>query len=213
MEQSVQIIRDTIHLSNVYQLLLLDSRQDIAFDRLMRLLVKVSGAPVTLVSLEEEDRQYLQSRPTLDRPWATRCAVPLSHSLSQFVFASGQLLIIEDTRRQRLGYDAALVDGMTDDVSVAAYAGVPLITLGGHVVGAFCMIDSRPRTWTKEDLDMLNDLANLITVEVSLRERAVQLKETQDKLCTYAEELEARSEEVNAFADAAAHDLKSHRVG
>ena len=44
------------------------------------------------------------------------------------------------------------------DMGVIAYAGVPLNGKGGHVIGSFCAIESRPREWSEEDLETLRDL-------------------------------------------------------
>jgi hypothetical protein len=42
---------------------------------------------------------------------------------------------------------------------VIAYAGIPLETGAGQAVGALCVVDSKPRKWSEEDLDNLRALA------------------------------------------------------
>ena len=55
------------------------------------------------------------------------------------------------------------------ELGVAGYAGVPLLTTDGQAIGAFCAFDDRPRTWTADDLQTLEDLAAATMTEVELR--------------------------------------------
>ena len=40
-----------------------------------------------------------------------------------------------------------------------AYAGVPLIDPEGYALGTLFVIDSRPRQWSSDQVDLLGDLA------------------------------------------------------
>jgi serine phosphatase RsbU (regulator of sigma subunit) len=55
------------------------------------------------------------------------------------------------------------------DLSVVAYAGMPLVDADGLVVGSLCAIDSRPRHWSDDDLAVLADLADACSSELQLR--------------------------------------------
>jgi GAF domain-containing protein len=52
------------------------------------------------------------------------------------------------------------------DLGVIAYAGVPLRTGAGPVVGAMCAIDHRPRQWTPTELAQLTEIALECSVEL-----------------------------------------------
>jgi PAS domain S-box-containing protein len=52
---------------------------------------------------------------------------------------------------------------------VIAYAGVPLVTSRGEVLGSFCAMDTSPRRWTEEELETLRDLAASAQTELELR--------------------------------------------
>lgn len=71
-------------------------------------------------------------------------------------------------------------------LSVIAYAGVPLRTSDGKVLGAFCAIDSRPRTWTDEQITVLHDLAAAAMAEIELRATTHALLQSQEKLLQQA---------------------------
>jgi PAS domain S-box-containing protein len=157
---------------------LLDTPAEEAFDRLTRLASKILHAPISLVSLVDDKRQFFKSEIGLSEPWASRRQTPLSHSFCQHAVASGQPLIIEDARQHPLVRDnLAIVD-----LSIIAYAGIPLITRDGHPLGSFCVIDRQPRVWTSEDIDILKDLAASVMTEIELRAAIRDAEQAVDKL-------------------------------
>jgi hypothetical protein len=81
--------------------------------------------------------------------------------------ASGRPLIVENA----IDHPALAMNPAVKDLGVVAYAGHPLTTDDGHVLGTLCAIDSKPRRWTDEDRLLLADLAAFATAEIRLRER------------------------------------------
>ncbi|GAB7191706.1 hypothetical protein NUM3379_24140 [Kineococcus sp. NUM-3379] len=78
--------------------------------------------------------------------------------------ASGVPLAIADTRADaRVPELAPVVSGM-----VASCPGVPLNGQDGHVVGALCVFDPGPRTWSCADIGLLGDLAAAAVSELEL---------------------------------------------
>ena len=144
---------------------LLDSPTEEAFDRLTRLVTRLLGVPVALVSLLDRDRQFFKSCIGLPEPWATSRQTPLSHSFCQHTVVTGEPLIVEDAREHpELKHNLAI-----PDIGVVAYAGVPLVTSDGVVLGAFCAIDTSPRRWSESDVATLRDLAASAAREIDLR--------------------------------------------
>ena len=58
------------------------------------------------------------------------------------------------------------------DPHVRFYAGIPLHAAGGAAVGAFCIVDSKPRSLSAAQLGMLKDIARLIEEELEPRAAA-----------------------------------------
>jgi len=81
---------------------LLDAPADPAFDRVARLAARLLDAPVALVSLVDEDRQFLMSCPGLASPWAERRETPLSRSFCQHVVDRRAPLVVPDARQEPL---------------------------------------------------------------------------------------------------------------
>jgi two-component system CheB/CheR fusion protein len=157
----------------------LDSPPEENFDRLTRLAARLLRCPVALVSLVDADRQFFKSCFGLPEPWQSRRQTPLSHSFCQHAVTSGQPLIIEDARRHPLVKD----NGAVTDLGVIAYAGIPLRSASGEVLGSFCAIDTRPRQWTGDEIETLQALAGAVEAELELRragaEQRVQREQAQ----------------------------------
>ncbi|MGH7580406.1 MAG: PAS domain S-box protein [Gemmatimonadales bacterium] len=152
-------------LAAVTRTALLDTPPEEAFDRLTRMAARLLGAPVSLITLVAEDRQFFKSATGLPEPWASRRGSPLSHSFCRHVAVSGEALVVEDTRRHPLLRGNPAVR----ELGWIAYAGVPLVTRQGHVVGAFSVVDGMPRLWSERDVALLRDLAACAAAEIELR--------------------------------------------
>ena len=148
---------------------LLDSDVAPEFDRLARLASHVLQAPVALVSLVDEDRQFFKSCLGLPEPWASQRGTPLTHSFCQHAVAIREPLIVSDAR----AHPVLAGNPAIRELGVVAYAGIPLIEEDGHALGTLCVIDSRPRHWTAHQIDLLSDIAASVVTEISLARAAV----------------------------------------
>lgn len=157
---------------------LLDSLPEESFDRLARLASRLLNAPVALVSLVEQERQFFKSCVGLPEPWASLRETPLSHSFCQHVVNAGEPLIIENAREHPLVRDNLAIR----DLDVIAYAGIPLITSAGHALGSFCAIDSKPRRWTEDEIATLRDLAASVVTEIEMRALGAERAQAQAAL-------------------------------
>lgn len=160
-----QVVRDPARLAALRRTALLDTASEAAFDRLTRLVTIILNVPVALVSLVDEDRQFFKSCVGLPEPWASRRETPLSHSFCQHTITSNEPLLIADARVHPLVSDNLAIP----DLNVIAYAGMPLILPDGSAIGSLCAIDTRPRWWTADEVNILRDLALSAVTEVELR--------------------------------------------
>lgn len=165
MNQVNQVVQDPTRLSVLESLKLLDSPAEEAFDRLTKLASKIIGAPVSLVSLVDADRQFFKSFVGLPEPWASERETPLSHSFCQHVVASGEALVVSDARKHPVLKDNLAIP----DLNVIAYLGIPLQTSDGVNLGSFCVIDGEPRHWSTEEIEIVHELALSVMTEIELR--------------------------------------------
>src|SRR5688500_10727693 len=126
---------DPDRLGALYRTGLLDSAAEPGFDRLTRLAARVLRAPISLVSLVDDHRQFFKSAEGLEDGLRE---TPLSHSFCQYVVTTGKPLVVEDATE-----DPLLADNLAiSELHVRAYAGVPLTAPSGAVIGSFCVIDT-----------------------------------------------------------------------
>jgi GAF domain-containing protein len=144
--------------------MLLDSPAEESFDRLTRLTSTVLNVPMALVSLVDSDRQFFKSCLGLPQPWAAQRQTPLSHSFCQHVVESRQPLVVSDAREHPVLRNNPAIR----ELGMIAYAGAPLITPNGQVLGTLCAIDHQPRHWTTEQVEILCNLAGSVLTEIQL---------------------------------------------
>lgn len=157
-------IREQGRLAAVRSLAALTDRRP-ALDRIASVASRVCNAPVSFVTLIDEDRQIFAGCIGLARePWASERETPLTHSFCQHAVASREPLIVDDAREHPVLKDNLAIR----DLDVVAYLGVPLVTVEGHVLGTLCVIDSKPRLWSSEQVQILRDLAASVVTELRL---------------------------------------------
>ena len=143
---------------------LLDSAPDPSFDRHVRLAAEVLNAPVALVSLVDEDRQFLKSCVGVEEPAASERETPLSHSFCQHAVAQREPLVVDDARE----HPVLKTNPAIAELGTVAYAGIPLIDADGHALGTLCVIDNRTRQWSRRQVELLADLAASVVNEIAL---------------------------------------------
>lgn len=137
---------------------ILDSLPEERFDRLTRLARKMFGVPISAISLVDESRQWFKSIVGLNASETTRDVSFCGHAIlgqSTFVVANA----LTDPRFA----DNPLVTG---EPYIRSYAGAPLRLPGGETLGTLCIIDTRPRQFTSDDLSALEDLARIAEQEM-----------------------------------------------
>lgn len=187
------VLRDRARLGALQRTALLDTAHDPDFDRLSRLAIRLLNAPVALVSLVDENRQFFKSCVGLAEPWATKRETGLEHSFCKHVVHTGQPLIISDARQEPMVKDNLAIR----DIGVVAYLGIPLL-VNEQVVGSFCVIDGVPRVWKPDDISTLQEIARSVLTEIHLRMEAAEREQAQVELQRAHDELEIRVRERTA---------------
>ncbi|MCX7203314.1 MAG: GAF domain-containing protein [Burkholderiales bacterium] len=144
---------DVSRLSALARSGLMDSQAELSFDRVSRLASRVLNAPVALLSLVDERRQFFKSSIGLTGQAASDRQTPLSHSFCQHVVTSGAPLVVDDA----LQHPLVRTNQAINDLNVKAYIGVPVTDPDGFVLGSFCVIDGHARSWSESDLAIGDD--------------------------------------------------------
>ncbi len=151
-------------LAAVYRLGLLDTNAEERFDRHVRIAAAAFGAPIALVTLIDRERQWYKAHYGFNFSETSREMGFCSHAILQ-----SEPLVVNDALRDDRFADNPVVIGAPH---VRFYAGIPLHAAGGARVGAFCIIDSKPRSLSAAQLRLLKDIGRLIEEELEPRAAA-----------------------------------------
>jgi signal transduction histidine kinase len=171
-------------LAALYSLDILDSDPEQDFDDIVSLAANVCGAPMSLVTLVDTDRQWFKARIGTDLTETSRDLSFCAHAI-----LGRDLLVVPDATK-----DARFADNpvVTTEGGIRFYAGAPLVTTEGHALGTLCVIDNRPRRADVEQLQALRALARQVTSQMELRRHAIALANTTARL----QELERRKDDL-----------------
>ncbi|MEO1104201.1 MAG: sensor domain-containing diguanylate cyclase [Pseudomonadota bacterium] len=151
-------------LAAVASLKVVDTPPEGPFDHIVELTKTALDFPIGAVTLITEDVQFHKAHSGLDV-----VAIPRSGSLCNHTIKQRDVFVVEDvTAHPRF----ANVTFASEPPFVCSYAGAPLIMADGYQVGALCVMDTRPRTLTEDQKEMLAGLANCVVRELELRRTA-----------------------------------------
>jgi GAF domain-containing protein len=139
----------------------LGARPDSGMEWVAHRVCELLRVPIAVVSFAQAGSQVFPGLCGLPEPWSSRREAPLRHSLCERVMAAGEPVVVEDHDTGEAGAVRAF--------GGVAYAGMPLTTESGTVLGALCVIDTEPRAWTPEELAVLRDMARTCATELRLR--------------------------------------------
>jgi GAF domain-containing protein len=174
-------------LKVLWQYDVLDTVPEEVFDDLTELAARICEAPIALISLVDEDRQWFKSKVGLTINETSRDISFCAHAMKQ-----QELFIIPDATKDLRFANNPLV---TSDPKIRFYAGAPLITPDGHALGTLCVIDKVPRQLRPDQQQALRVLARHVMTQLELRRHAKELAEVHKARNTTKDELEAAQAE------------------
>jgi hypothetical protein len=140
---------------------ILDTPPEEAFDRVVRLAAEIVGAPIVLLGLTDERRQWYKAGMGLEVSEASRELAFCAHAI-----LSEEVMQVPDATKDPRFAGNPLVTG---GPGIRFYAGAPLTTPDGHRLGTLCAIDTRPRGLDERQRRALRDLAALAVDQLELR--------------------------------------------
>ena len=172
-------------LNVLWQYEVLDTVPEELFDDLTELAARICEAPIALISLVDENRQWFKSKVGITVNETSRDVSFCAHAIQQ-----SDLFIVPDASKDPRFAQNPLV---TSSPRIRFYAGAPLITADGYALGTLCVIDKVPRELRPDQKQALTILARHVVSQLELRRRSRDLssiREENEKL--RAELAEAR---------------------
>ncbi len=152
----------------------LDTLPEQELDDLTSLAATICGAPIAMISLIDERRQWFKSKVGLEMAETARDISFCGHAVHQ-----RELFIVPDARQDERFADNPLVTG---DPGFCFYAGAPLVSSADVALGTLCVIDRVPRTLTQAQEQALRVLARQVIIYLDLRRQMRELVESEERL-------------------------------
>lgn len=140
------------------------------YDAICRTACALFDMPIAWVSLVDAEAQWFKARCGLDLDGTARGA-----SFCTYTIRSDDLLVIEDATRDPRFASGPLVRG---EVGVRFYAGAPLVLGPGLRLGALCVVDRVPRTFSERERAQLRDLAQVVMAQLRAGRAAREARES-----------------------------------
>ncbi|MEX2596124.1 MAG: GAF domain-containing protein, partial [Salibacteraceae bacterium] len=181
-------------LASLHSFSILDSKPEKDFDNITALAADICNVPVSLVSFVDKDRQWFMSNHGTETKETPRQVSFCAHAILQ-----DDIFIVSDARKDDRFKDNPSVTGKSN---IVFYAGVPLIDKEGLPIGSLCVIDHKPRTLEKRQINALKTLATQVM-------NLLYLRKNEQEINSLNMQLIAKNQDLEKFAMVLAHDIKS----
>lgn len=169
---------------------LLDTPEEKIFDNITVLAAATFRVPVALISLVGAETVFFKSAYGAGN---VRCA-DRGESLCALAILRPDVLIYENTLEA-----PEIAGSIPVQHGVRFYAGAPLKTGDGYLIGTVCVAGFQPRQFGDDDRQVLEALSRVVMEQIELRLSAMTDAEIQARLL----------EQKNDFISVASHELKT----
>ena len=156
-------------IKSVYASDLLDTPPEERFDQLTRCATLIFHVPISTLTIIDANREWFKSCQGLLKTENDRAVSFCAHALVE-----NEILVIPDTLKDERFADNPMVVGSP---YIRFYAGVPVMAADGQRIGVFCIKDTKPREFSKEDQEILQGLAKWAQLEVNSRNLSLSLED------------------------------------
>jgi len=158
---------ESARLEAVYDYQILDTPSEEVFDAFARLAAQLCHAPMAALSLIDEDRVWLKSAVGL----GDFTEIPRAGSFNVATLATADVVEVRDAKDE----DRFKRNPFVRDLGVRFYAGIPLATRGGYVIGTLDVMDTQPRNLSAAESSTLRTLASAVVEQLDARRTLMRL--------------------------------------
>jgi signal transduction histidine kinase/DNA-binding NarL/FixJ family response regulator len=165
---------ETDRLKSLDRYNLMDTLPESELDDLTKLAAQICGTPIALISLLDEDRQWFKSKIGLSVSETSRDVAFCSHAILE----PDNVLEVPNALEDDRFHDNPLVTD--EDSHFRFYAGAPLKDPAGLPLGTLCVLDTKPRKMSGDQLESLKALSRQVISQFELRLQVRKQKEVND---------------------------------
>ena len=190
--------QETARIEVLRQYEILDTPPDFGLDGLTGLAAQIFDVTIALISFVDKDRIWFKGHYGLEEQES-----PMESGFCASAILSDELFLVEDATLKAETCAHSLVTGKEN---IRFYAGMPLRTKEGYNLGAFCILDRKPRILTQTEKDILISFSKLVLNHLELRQEArIAVKHQHQILNTTAHDLKNPLSIMPLLADMIMH--------
>ena len=182
-------------LQALYDYEILDTISEKEYDCITKIATQICNVPASLITFLDKDRQWFKSHLGVDIR-----ETPRAISFCNYTIADpDHVLVVPDMRIDDRFSQNPMVTGQPNAVF---YAGAPLVTPDGYVLGSICVLDGKVNDLSEEQRLSLKGLAEQVITRLELQKKLKELNLAQ-------QHLKKVNSRLKNFAQVVSHDMKT----
>lgn len=166
-------------------------KQD-AFDKIVELAATIFKVPIAHISFLDTENEFVLASIGIGEVGL----VARGESLCALTVLKQEIIVIEDALAEPILNKIPAVKG---ELGLRFYAGAPITTPEGYIIGTMCLVDQKPRTLSAHEKKILSALAKVAMEQVELRRINIEKTESLNFMLSQKDE----------FIGIASHELKT----
>ncbi|MDP2385422.1 MAG: ATP-binding protein [Bacteroidota bacterium] len=195
MENIKELLDENKRVNILREYQILDSPPEEAYDDIAQLAAEICQTKLAAITLIDEKRQWIKSQVGSELKLNN---IPLSSSFCVHLLGNKDLVIVPDCAKDARFSENPIVK---NGPKIAFYAGVPLVSPDGYMLGSICVLDVQQRELAPYQLNALKVLAKQVM-------KLLELSKINHELLSNRNRIETRYEELERFSYAISHDLR-----
>jgi len=177
MHTFVSLTSECKRINELLSLQVLDTPNEREFDELVNIAAQIFNTPVVAITFLDEKRQWIKASVGLNF-----CETDRKYAVCNYTIRQDSISEITDMSTDKRFCNFPYVAGAP---FYRFYAGIPLKTESGYLIGVFCVMDTKTRSFCEEEKELLDAFARsaMSQVEISSRNRKLtRINEVRNRI-------------------------------
>jgi PAS domain S-box-containing protein len=188
---------DRKRLATVHQFQQLNLTGNKALNDLVTLAIETCNIPNALITLMDEHVMWVKCKSGV----LQMEAIDVEDSFCKHLTASGAVMVVADTLADPRFIDHPFVTG---ERGIRFYAGAPLITSSGCLLGSLCLLDQQPHPFSVKQTEMLAILSRQVMEVMELQMGLKIIEQRNTELVIQKQKTVASERKLRAFFNSSA---------
>lgn len=157
---------DLERIISLHSYAILDTPEEEPFEHIVSLVQRILDVPICTISFVDHSRQWFKAMRGLDVRETAREISFCTHTIR-----NAHEFIVENAALHPMFRQNPLVTGAPN---IRSYLGIPLTTIDGYNLGALCAIDTKSRSFSDYEVEIMQRLAKIVIDELEKRKASMR---------------------------------------